>query len=471
MRPLEILISVTLVVYFIVLLLHKRRPRWLNFLPLLAIVLVLLHLLIEGYRWQMVPLYFLVTITGLLSVIHLTHIGKSETELNSFWRIWDLLSLIFLVLGTALPALMPIPKVPPPNGPYKVGTLSMTMTDYSRQEIYGNNPIGPRAVMVQLWYPAEPKPGDQKAPWMEDSHIVSRALSKWLELPSFTLDHLQYARANAYQDAHLNSKDAPYPLLLFSHGWGGFRAQNTHQMEELASHGYIVAAVEHPYSAAITVFPDGSIAEHDPNTLPDEGTLSERIQAGNRLINQWSGDLTFVLNSLEQINTSDPDGRFTRSLDLSRVGALGHSTGGGAVIDFCSADNRCRAVMGMDPYVMPLPDEVLKNGINQPALMLFSEEWPAEANTQRINRLLSNSTDDVKNLTILGTDHYDFTDLPMLSPLAPYIGLKGPRNASDVVSILRDFTTSFFNSVFLDKNPVWLEVLVGKYPEIRISTE
>jgi hypothetical protein len=51
-------------------------------------------------------------------------------------------------------------------------------------------------------------------------------------------------------------------VLLFSYGWGGFRAQNTHQVKELASHGYIFAALAHTYDAAAAVFPDGRVALH-----------------------------------------------------------------------------------------------------------------------------------------------------------------------------------------------------------------
>ena len=50
--------------------------------------------------------------------------------------------------------------------------------------------------------------------------------------------------------------------IIFSHGLGGNRTQNTVIMEELASHGYVVIAIEHAYDANISIFNNGDIADY-----------------------------------------------------------------------------------------------------------------------------------------------------------------------------------------------------------------
>src|SRR5687767_765161 len=108
MRLFEILIPILLAFYVI----WKRpRPLWIQILPAFTLGILLLHLSFEGYRWQMIPLYVL---TAVIAVFALFRI-----ELK---RIGCVLTLIFLAVGTALPILLPVPSIPLPSGPYKVGT-------------------------------------------------------------------------------------------------------------------------------------------------------------------------------------------------------------------------------------------------------------------------------------------------------------------------------------------------------------
>jgi hypothetical protein len=73
-------------------------------------------------------------------------------------------------------------------------------------------------------------------------------------------------------------------------------------------------------------------------------------------------------------------------------------------------------------------------------------------------------------ISIHGTTHYDFSDLPLLSPLAPQLGLKGPISGKRVTVILNDYLLSFFNAtlrglptdLFEDENQKYNEVKSGK---------
>ena len=159
--------------------------------------------------------------------------------------------------------------------------------------------------------------------------------------------------------------------MLFSHGWGGFKEQNTSQAEELASHGFIVIAPDHTYGALTVIFPDGRIAQNNPNALPVGTGLSEYefIEAAQLLGSQWASDLSFILNHLENLSPDRPMGQFTSHLDFNRIGVFGHSTGGGAAVQFCATDSRCKAALGMDPYIDPVSYTVLENGLSKPYKM------------------------------------------------------------------------------------------------------
>jgi hypothetical protein len=76
-------------------------------------------------------------------------------------------------------------------------------------------------------------------------------------VPSFPFTHLKNITTNAIPFAPVAHDESSYPVLIFMEGLNGLRQMNTFQVEELVSHGYIVAAIDQPYAAAEVVFPDG----------------------------------------------------------------------------------------------------------------------------------------------------------------------------------------------------------------------
>ncbi len=438
MRPLEIITPVLLAVH---LLWRAPRPTPIRFLPLAALFLLLIHFAVEGYRWQMIPLYALTLILATLAFFHV--------EIKT---VASFLTVTLLALSTALPILLPVPRIASPSGPYVVGTRIYELTDDSRHEIYSGKDE-PRRFMIQIWYPSESDSSAERAPWMADAKIYAPAIADHIGLPSFFLDHLALVKIPAFKETKVAETAEPFPVILFSHGWNGFNAQNTEQALELASHGYVVVGVQHTYGAVVTVFPNGDVALNNPSALPPDETPTAEYEAiAQKLVNQWAGDLGYTLDVLAIMNGSlrTP---FADKLDLSRVGVYGHSTGGGAAIQFCGTDSRCIALLGMDPFMRPVSYEVIDGGVTQPSFFMFSQVWADETdsrNNELFNRFYPNIKQPLGVVKIEGTAHYDFTDLPLLSPLAPQLGLKGPINGKLVTTIVNDYLLSFFNATLKD---------------------
>ena len=439
MRLLEIITPILLAVH---LLWRAPRPMMVRYLPLLALALILIHFVVEGYRWQMIPLYALTIIFSILVIFHV--------EIKC---IASFLTFILLALATALPILLPVPRIANPSGPYTaVGTRIYELTDDSRREIYSGKDEA-RRFMIQSWYPSEADSSAKRAPWMTDAKIYAPAIASHIGLPSFFLDHLALVKIPAYKETEVARREKSYPVILFSHGWNGFNAQNTEQALELASHGYVVVGVQHTYGAVVTVFPNGDVALNNPSALPpDETPTAEYEATAQKLVNQWAGDLGYTLDVLAVMNSSSQT-PFADKLDLSHVGVYGHSTGGGAAIQFCGTDSRCIALLGMDPFMRPVSYEVIDNGVTQPSFFMFSQVWADEVdsrNNELFNRFYPNVKQPFGVIKIEGTAHYDFTDLPLLSPLAPQLGLKGPINGKLVTRIVNDYLLSFFNATLKD---------------------
>ena len=466
MRPLEILTPIILTIYLLWPFTGKKRPPAVGLLPAFALVVIATHAQVEGMRWQMIPLYVFSAVMMLISIPAFLSAQTGTEPAVRPLRIF--LSLSLLALSTAVPILLPVPVIPTPSGPYQVGTRIYELTDESRTELYSGKDEA-RRFQIQIWYPADVAPTDERAQWMARADVYAPAISKdILELPPYFLDHLALVKIPAYKNSTIASTSDGYPIILFSHGWNGFNAQNTGQALELASHGYVVVGIQHTYGAVITVFGDGTIARNNPNALPSGVPDDEYEIAAHTLADQWSGDLGFALDFL-QIQNEDASSPFNQSFDFSRVGVYGHSTGGGAAIQFCGTDGRCKALLGQDPFMQPVSYEVLDNGIAQPSFFMFSQVWHdriGSLNNRLFDGFSSRSTDVYGAVYIEGTGHYDFADLPLLTPLAPQLGLKGPINGKRVTVIVNDYLLSFFN-LALKRETTGLFANSSLYPEIN----
>ena len=460
MRPLEITLPVLLTIY---LIWPHPRPTFIRFVPASALILALVHAGVEGYRWQMIPLYALTSLLVISSLIKI----NSATDWPS---LASTLTLILLALSTAVPTLLPVPKIPTPSGPYQIGTSIYEMTDPSRQELYSGKEE-PRRFMVQVWYPADVKKTDIRAPWMSNAKIYAPAIATYINLPSYFLDHLALVKIPAYQDAQVADSESGFPVILFSHGWNGFNAQNTGQALELASHGYVVVGIQHTYGAVITVFPDGTVAMNNPKALPEDDKDPNYEVVARVLVDQWAGDMSFVLDQLS-VWEKEAGNPFDGKLDLERVGVYGHSTGGGAAIQFCGVDSRCKAVLGMDPFMRPVSAEVIENGVSQPSFFMFSQGWADltdSKNNQLFNQFFPNVSDSRGVISIDGTKHYDFSDLPLLSPIAPQLGLKGPLSGKTVIKIVNTYLLDFFEMTLNHKTSNLFDGSFTTFEEVKVK--
>lgn len=462
MRPLEISIPALLAVYLVC---RHPRPLWIRLLPAAALILTLFHFSQEGYRWQMIPLY---TITPMLAM---TSLAKFTTPTD--WPATAPYPTLFLTaLCTALPILLPVPKIPAPNGEYPAGTRIFELTDPSRRELYSGFDE-PRRFMVQAWYPGDISSANDLAPWMANAETYAPAIAAYIDLPPFFLDHLSLVRVPAYQDAEPDRSKGSHPLILFSHGWNGFNSQNTSQALELASHGFVVIAIQHTYGAVTSVFPDGTVAPNNPQALPEDENDPDYEIVARKLAGQWAGDLAFTLDFFTRLNR-EGENSFAANLQLDHVGVYGHSTGGGAAIQFCATDRRCKSVLGMDPFMRPVTSEVIEGGLTQPSLFMFSQGWADEAgsrNNELFDQFRPHLTNNMGVIAIAGTKHFDFSDLPLLSPIAPQLGLKGPLNGQRVIEIVNSLLLDFFQMTLYGKPSGLIEGSFDAYPEIIVLTQ
>lgn len=418
------------------------RPRR-GIVALLLGAVLFVQLQFEGFRWQMIPLYLAAVGLALGDIFYL------ERRLDWSSRLLRLLlGAVGMLLAVALPAVLPVPELPPPSGPEAIGTFTVDLIDRSRDELWGPPPAGgPREFVAQVWYPATGTGDGERPPWSQDWDVVAPGISRQLGLPSWFLDHTRYSLSHTEIDAQLAG--GSFPVLIYSHTWGGVRTNTLNQIEHLVSNGYIVIAPDHTYGSVATVFEDGDVAEFDPAGLPDPTTVSEAEyeEATTDIVATFAADLGTILTELE----AGADGAFAGiadSTDLNRIGIYGHGAGGGAAIKVCLEMEQCSAVLAMDPWVEPLTQRDLQQEMVRPALYMRSEDWVGSANDALLSGIAARGEAVTYTVGITGAWHNDFLLMPLLSPFAPQFGLRGPIPAGRIILITNNYLRGFFD-VFL----------------------
>lgn len=445
MRLFESLMLLAILPVLVWPLLPWRRPRVVDFLPGTAVILLIIQLLVEGYRWQMLPAYGLVVVLFLLTLPRLWKPRPTAKKWSGWAIAGSVVGLVVWLMALAVPYALPVPKIPEPTGPYAIGTQTFHLIDESRDEIYTDDPADKREIMMQIWYPAEKDAEGETAVYLEDLAVMGPVLAERLNLPPFLLDHINLTKLHAFKDVPLAGNE-PFPVLVFSHGLRGMRQQNTAMVEELVSQGFVVATIDHTYGNVMTVFPDGRVAFYNPEVLSGEG---EPPHTSNQLVSVWADDIGFVLDELAVWNEED-GGEFNGRLDLTKVGVFGHSTGGGATVQFCGQDERCQAGVGLDAWVVPVSNEIVDAGLDQPFLFLRADKWnfdDASDNHTITEKLFADLTQTGYLATVTGAAHFDFTDIPLLSPLTPQLGLSSDMDSTYTVEMMNDITTGFFRQV------------------------
>lgn len=464
MQLFEIQVLLMLALALVGLFLSKsRRPRWMVLFSGLALLFVAIHLLVEGWRWQMAPAYVLAV---LLLTFGLVQIKSASTQIDEATlysrRILRAASVVLgwlcLLVTAVLCAAFPIFHLPKPTGPYAVGTMRLHLVDEARSETFTVDPADHRELLVQAWYPAKITPGAKPAAYWAETH--------------FPFGYLRFVRTHSYQDVPLVDTQALFPVLIFSHGYFmGYVAQNTAQMEDLASHGYVVFSIAHPYEAWSVTYPDGrrvSFSEElfwDRVKLMQEGAASAaQLSAMDDSVYIWADDTIFVIDELERVNAGERDGVFAGRLDLARLGVFGMSFGGATAAHVCLVDSRCRAGINLDGSLWG--DLRHDGGVIEMPFMMMYHETVAGMNESVYRQV----ADRAYQVTVEGTTHGDFGDMTLMFPPLRWAGFFGPIDGYRMLHILNAYTLAFFDEHLKGEDIPLLDGPSPEYPEVAFQS-
>ncbi len=351
---------------------------------------------VYGFTWQSVPAWLLLALCALPLL-------RTGAVLRWTGRL-ALAGIAAACVGVwILPA---VPTLPAPDGPYAVATEVHRWTDTSRDEPHTTDPDDRRSVIAQSWYPTTSKdrPDDgTPVPYIDGLGQMPGQVSV---MPGFMLRRYGQIDTHAQASGPLASRDRPWPVVIFSPGYGAPRATYTGLASRLASRGFVVFVLDHPFESAVTQLPDGQVVglqeiiPADPTQfMPDQ----QRVR---------TADIRFVVDQIARPDALSPTLRGGR-IETTRVAVIGHSFGGAASVMAMSEDPRVVAAANIDgtPYG-DLPERLL----TRPFLLIQSDYAETHHSDLFMNgngRLLSRTTAPGFRYEIRRANHYSFTDAPL----------------------------------------------------------
>lgn len=302
------------------------------------------------------------------------------------------------------------------TGEYTVGEVTDTYVDKSRLETYSNTGEN-RECNVEFWYPQEAK--------------------------------------------------GTYPLVVFSHGTFGVKRSNITMFRELASHGYIVCSVDHPYNSFYTENENADVRIVDMGYMKQytEWASSEDYIRSKEIMDKMLAlhidDVNFVIDTiLDRVKAGDT-GVYSL-IDTEQIGVSGHSLGGSVALSLGRKRSDVSAVLALEaPFFGDIIDVSKERYVFTdeaypvPMLNIYSDEtWKTgilfEHSTYAQNVKYINGTyKDAFYVYITGANHLTLTDLSRTMPLFTDSPLwaKNTRNHEETLGIINDVALEFLTVI------------------------
>lgn len=398
-------------------------------LTVIPLSFLVLQVLIEGFRWQLAPLY---TLGIMVAVVALVRVVLPSPVMVLGIVTYLSLAAFASLLSYAFPSF----RMPEPTGPYAVGATERTFS----------NERGP--LTAKVWYPAEFTEGDTPQPYLIG---FKRSI---MGLPPFIYSHLKGRPTRAFKNVRLSAAKDAYPVIIYSHGGDGFVEDNSFLLTELASHGFVAFAVEHPKPLHAYGF-DPQALTRDP-----EGLLAFMV---NRVMPERVRDVNSVIAALGQL--SQQDDLFGGRLEPSKLGLLGYSFGGSVMTEVCATQQTCRAVVNLDGNGFAKARTLGSRGpylhLSQSVLLELADKAEDAAPVSQMAALYLDEVSDIIKgteangyravwLQLKGSGHAAFIDMIFWTPLrqGPLHSVLDSGDAAKLHATVCELTRTFFEDAW-----------------------
>jgi hypothetical protein len=434
MRPLEVLLVGALLVSLLLRWIKPRNRQFTASTIAMLGILVGLHLIFDGPRWEMIPAYAMGAAAAWVLSSDLRRVTGAKAGESSRWSALPsterrvLTGALLAVAGVAAVAipLWAFPRIvlPRPDGLYDVGRLDIAWSDSTRPLASGQA----RPVVLSAWYPAE-APNGRPLRYHPDPAALGADFAAGTPLPGFAFRNLTAARTHSTSEPRFSIREGRSPLVVVSHEVGASRMEGTALFERLASRGYVVISVDHAGSAA---------GAREPEGVPLVSGVE--LDAGDQTA-QRVADLRFVLDRINRLPMGGPIDTLNRHIRLDRTAVIGRGIGASAAAEMAVLDARVTAAVGIAPDTIAA---AASQGVRRP-LLVFTPHDP------------DLSLDDVfryggTEVRLDGATRRTLSDLALLGPpVLNILGIESGNAPSDVHAAISALTLRFLDQYLKER--------------------
>lgn len=319
--------------------------------------------------------------------------------------------------------------LPAPTGEQCVGKTAWHLVDAKRAEQHTPDEQDRRELGIKVWYPMVSTASGARAAYLDPN--ITESVRAQLSIPT----KAPGVQTNAKSEGPLQP-GSMYPVVIFSAGYGMVVETYSTLLEELASHGIVVVAVDHPYISGATAMANGKVVQPLAGPAPGQslpGFLDDAVAT-------MVADQRFVLDWLQGPGTGVLNGH----LNLARIGLVGHSIGGAAAVQTARSDARAKAGLDIDGTVYG----GTAGAWQKPVMFLLAANHVGDPTIDTVMRL---ATGPSRKVTVTDAGHLDFSDLkwlldfyvPGLSPSVLAAQGLGTIDAPTALRVTRRETLSF----------------------------
>ncbi|CAH0039590.1 unnamed protein product [Clonostachys rhizophaga] len=357
--------------------------------------------------------------------------------------------------------------LPSPEGPYQVGLKIHAMTDHSRVDPYSPaDNRHPRRLLTSIFWPVAKSCSHKEVAYLPPATAAWYGTQvSGLGLPNNTFSDMKLDVCDVAKPVKKcrNGTHQRFPLAIFSSGAGNSRLMYSLMAMSLASEGYVVVTVDHPYDADLVEFPDGMIIK--------SANISEDTESLKKLTQVRAADLSYVVSDLKR--TSSLPAGVRESIDFSKLVAYGHSLGGASAASVIKADSQFLGGVDLDGRLV---DPVLSEGIEEPFLLLGRPNHRQEDDTWV--QFWKSLRGPKAELALNGTLHGSYTDMPRLfdalnlpaEAKAQAASLIGAIDGERLGKILTSTLSSFF-SLVLGGSSEEFSNMIKTFAEVSVINE
>jgi len=359
-----------------------------------------------------------------------------------------------------------------PNGKYSIGTTELFLTDSSRKEMIKKSYKGFRRIYVKVWYPSDDKENLNYSNYF--SNYNTKTVYDIFKIKKVTMediDSIKQYYTHSCSDIKISKSEQKFPIIIFNAGfYFGMTDLYSNYMELLASNGYIVFSVIHPYQQPLVSFPDGEakLFKKKAQLAFLEWKLKERIKVEkitsleiqeeftknvlhyltrfDKITRLWTIDNQFVLDYLKILNKNSQS-RFYQKLDLGKIGTMGQSIGGAAAGQLSLIDKRIKAGMNLDCFQF---GDIIDTDLQTP-FMLIESQYQEKWNIGN-EYIFSHTKSDYYYLHLLNTTHFITSDAPLLPRLSKeqQVSFYGDVDEIKIINLENKYILDFFNLYLKD---------------------